>query len=325
MASGLDRVTRQLLAEAERLHAEIEGEAGSVVARYGAFQQAYRDWLNVHHSVPGSPGERMERIRAVMMAMLAAPRLGEAIETLVRFGPLILGDISPASIGAQGEETRIVLVRARRDDAVGLIGELWALSLLLSQLEFLVGRFLTDVRGHVRHAPALPAGSVAMLFDRPLSYQGGTLQLIIPSVHLDRAITARPAQILSFMPRLVPAMLDEDVTGIDHASAVSTLLRTHLMRGGDGDLDFRAVALRLGCSVATLRRRLVAEGSSFRDIRAGVHDHVAKQWLQDRRISSAAIAERLGYADVFSFQRSFARLNGITPAVFRRRMAAPVG
>lgn len=76
--------------------------------------------------------------------------------------------------------------------------------------------------------------------------------------------------------------------------------------------DQRRIARRLGFSVATLRRRLEAEGTSFRELRGAVLDERAKSLLAERR-HAAEVAEALGYSDFRSFTRAFKRRNGITP------------
>lgn len=83
--------------------------------------------------------------------------------------------------------------------------------------------------------------------------------------------------------------------------------------------QYRAIAADLGVSVATLRRR-------FRNA-MGASPH---QWLLRERIYQAQnlltntdeplkqIADRLGYCDVYHFNRHFRKLAGLPPATFRR-------
>lgn len=76
--------------------------------------------------------------------------------------------------------------------------------------------------------------------------------------------------------------------------------------------DQQAVAGRLGLSVATLRRRLEREGTSFRELRRVALNEAAKAMLgQGRHV--AEIAEILDFADFRSFTRAFKQWNGMTP------------
>lgn len=80
-----------------------------------------------------------------------------------------------------------------------------------------------------------------------------------------------------------------------------------------------AVASRAGISVATLRRRLEAEGlPGFREL----HDRALSQaacTLLEKRMAPVEVAEQLGFSDLRSFSRAFLRWNGLTPAAFAKR------
>lgn len=79
-----------------------------------------------------------------------------------------------------------------------------------------------------------------------------------------------------------------------------------------------AVARRAGVSIATLRRRLQAEGfPAFRELRDRALNQAACTLLE-RRTSPSTIAEQLGFSDLRSFSRAFKRWNGLTPAAFAR-------
>lgn len=81
------------------------------------------------------------------------------------------------------------------------------------------------------------------------------------------------------------------------------------------------VAHRLSLSVATLRRRLEAEGMTFRRL---VNDHRMSEAvaLLNRGYSVARVSEMLDYSDIRAFNRAFKRWKGETPAKFARRPSA---
>jgi AraC-like DNA-binding protein len=78
------------------------------------------------------------------------------------------------------------------------------------------------------------------------------------------------------------------------------------------------IARRAGVSIATLRRRLQAEGlPRFRELRDRALSQAARTLLE-RRASPSAIAEQLGFSDLRSFSRAFKRWTGLTPAAYAR-------
>ncbi|WP_306252506.1 helix-turn-helix transcriptional regulator [Parvularcula sp. IMCC14364] len=75
------------------------------------------------------------------------------------------------------------------------------------------------------------------------------------------------------------------------------------------------IAREMRMSVATLRRRLSEEGTSFRDLREQVLNRQAKMLLL-QGLSVMEVSEQLGFAEFRSFVRAFKNWNGVTPAVF---------
>lgn len=73
-------------------------------------------------------------------------------------------------------------------------------------------------------------------------------------------------------------------------------------------------------SERTLRRRLRAEGTSYRVLLAGTQAETAAELVREGALSITAIAERLGYADLSSFSQAFKRWHGVSPAGYRRRV-----
>ena len=76
-----------------------------------------------------------------------------------------------------------------------------------------------------------------------------------------------------------------------------------------------AVADCLGCSVATLRRKLADCNSSFRKAREKFLNQEAKMLLS-QQMNLDDIAHKLGFSDARSFNRAFKAWNGLTPRDF---------
>ncbi|MFN3714978.1 MAG: AraC family transcriptional regulator [Alcanivoracaceae bacterium] len=77
------------------------------------------------------------------------------------------------------------------------------------------------------------------------------------------------------------------------------------------------VAEDLGINVRTLHRRLQEEHTSWQDILDDLRQELSRSYLRDTPLTQMEIAERLGYSDIRSFQRSFKRHNGSTPGEYR--------
>lgn len=85
------------------------------------------------------------------------------------------------------------------------------------------------------------------------------------------------------------------------------------------EIDYEQLAAGQSMSLSTLRRR-------FRQhVGVPLHTYVlqlrmgeARRMLGDTDLPIKAIADRLGYGDVFYFSRQFAQLTGVPPATYRR-------
>jgi len=117
-----------------------------------------------------------------------------------------------------------------------------------------------------------------------------------------------------------------EVVSVHHSNAPHRLKTTAAVRDAlsRGIVEQNQVALQIGVSVATLRRRLSEEGVSFRALRREALDDAAKHLLASGR-SVQDVAEKLGFAEFRSFNRAFKEWNGITPKKFQGDLAHPAG
>lgn len=91
-------------------------------------------------------------------------------------------------------------------------------------------------------------------------------------------------------------------------------LTTALPEGGSA----AAVARVLHVSVRTLQRKLVSEGTTFREILEAAKGKLAQAYLADPKVSVGEVAALLGFSDASSFNRAFRRWTGHTPGRWRR-------
>lgn len=78
-----------------------------------------------------------------------------------------------------------------------------------------------------------------------------------------------------------------------------------------------AMARHLAMSPRALRRRLEGEGTSYKEILAGVRKRLAIDYLQGTRMTTEEIAVRLGYSDASNFRQAFIGWTGKNPRDYR--------
>lgn len=280
------------------------------------FVQTLRNWIVAHYDLPGSQAEQVEKTHLLLHLMRGAPTLGDAINLLERFRKTVWGDRGIRTV--LDDETLIIeFVQPARQGVPGLVADLWSLSYLLTEFTFLAGGALEGAVGHVRQPACLPKSTARLLFSHPLVYEAEALALLLPVRHLRRPVVARAEDMDGFLSRLVPRMVSRDLPSRTLTALVGGMIQAETRRGMPPAGRLEEVALRLGLSAATVRRRLAAEGSTFRDIKEQVLDGLAKEWL-GAGMSVEATAERLGYSDAFAFRRAFHRRQYCSPSAYKR-------
>jgi AraC-like DNA-binding protein len=88
---------------------------------------------------------------------------------------------------------------------------------------------------------------------------------------------------------------------------------------GTGEVSMQSTAKRLAMSVATLRRRLDEEGTTYSDILDEIRKRLAERYVRDRGSAIGEVAFLLGFSNVTAFHRAFKRWTGVAPTEYRAR------
>jgi AraC-like DNA-binding protein len=97
-------------------------------------------------------------------------------------------------------------------------------------------------------------------------------------------------------------------------------LRRLLVERQHGFPTLNVTARMLHVTPRTLHRKLVAEGSSYREELESVRHMLALEHVKSGRFSMDEIAYRLGYTDLANFRRAFKRWEGMPPSAYRERV-----
>lgn len=101
---------------------------------------------------------------------------------------------------------------------------------------------------------------------------------------------------------------------------VAGQVRSRILHDQQRFPSMQTIADELHLDPRTLRRKLTAEGTSYRDLIAHARRDRAVQLLAGNA-TIEAIAEQLGYAETASFTHAFTRWTGLSPSEFRRRQS----
>jgi len=142
-------------------------------------------------------------------------------------------------------------------------------------------------------------------------------ELIFPAEFLDLRFSLAEESVAEMCAQQCEEILREMTSEHD---VVDDVRRALLHQPGEiQNLDM--VARQLNVSARTLRRRLQAADTSFREIQAEVRMSLAAEYLLHTHLPIAEAAHLLGYSDVTAFHRSFKKHYDVTPAQYRQQTA----
>lgn len=139
-------------------------------------------------------------------------------------------------------------------------------------------------------------------------------ELLIPRADADRPLSTFDAHLVRMLEDQCRQQLERR-----QQAGVAGQVRAHLL----GELGLVAgiddVAQAMALSPRSLRRKLDAEGTTFRHILETERRQLAERLLSATRITLDELAIQLGYSDTASFTRAFRRWNNVSPGEFRKQ------
>jgi len=170
---------------------------------------------------------------------------------------------------------------------------------------------------HYRHDDARVETEAMRLFQAPVVYLQDNMGYCFSADWLDTPVLQHPSSAESYLRRAPSSML---VTYRDHSSYTERVKRMVRKDLSDPALSFEQVSRALKMTPQTLRRKLMAEGQGFQDIKNDMRRDVAIELLSDPDVKMSEIANRLGFSELATFHRAFREWTGMTPGNFRSGM-----
>lgn len=163
-------------------------------------------------------------------------------------------------------------------------------------------------------APAYRA-LAQQLFGCPVRYGQTWSGFVLPRAALD--LPCKLADPDAF--REAAAVCQRELERLVADESLAGRVRRLILERHEGVPSLTVTARLLHMTERTLHRRLVAEGTSFRQLLAEVRHALALEHLGSPRLGMAELAYLLGYSDLSNFRRAFKRWQGVAPSTYRAR------
>ena len=260
-------------------------------------------------------GRRM-RVTAYGMygyALLSSPTLKAARDFAAKY-ILVVGPFCDGKVNAYDELVEVTIEPLYwldpMDDLHRFAVE-FALAAHLTATRDRIGAQFTFSRIFLDYAPPLCVDAYDALFECPIMF--GQDRCGYEYLRIDG-----PAQLGD--PRshsMAREMCEQLLAEVGRAGGVAADIRRILIEQPGRYPSIEAVAEKLSMYPRALRRKLEAEGASYRELLAEVRMRLAIEYLCKTRMTNEEIANRLGYSDAANFRHAFIRWTGKSPTDFR--------
>lgn len=248
------------------------------------------------------------------LAMLSCETLGEAVSYGLERQDAI-GSMTPHLLSIEGAQLRLSATPYIFDSEVEsfLIEESFAG--IVAVMRGMVGAGFKPQRVEFAYARPAPLRLYERFFRCPVQFDATEHHMIMDAQWLQQRLPCYDRISSELVRKQLNRLLPTPIEQNDLLASVLSRIRYGLQARPSQ----RGLAAQVNVSERTLRRHLVAQQASFRELRDDARYERARDLLINSELSIAEVAEALGYADARSFRRAFKRWSGELPTALRKR------
>jgi AraC-like DNA-binding protein len=247
-------------------------------------------------------------------AVIGSATLGQALSRYCRFFALFESGFHPV-LKPDAEMTRLEL----EEIDSGLPSGAYYSELFLCNSQrfcnWLVQEQLPLLGIGLKYPPVAREEEYRQVFmGNPVQFSQDVAALTFTSAQLEQPLKQNETSLRHFLRHPVLLMLTQQFASDSWTAQVRDLLRRNMEQLP----ELSEVARLLDIHPQTLRRRLAAEGTSFKDIKSRLRRDTALHFLGKQGVSIEEIAHRAGFSESSAFIRAFKGWTGVTPYGYRK-------
>lgn len=247
-------------------------------------------------------------------AVIGCDSLGQALSRYCRFFQLFDLDVYPV-FTTDGDTATLHL--ENRNPALPLAPYLAEMQLFNAHRfgSWLVREHLPVQAVRLQYPMAASAADYRHMFlGNPVCFEQSDCALVFSHSLLEKRTRQTVQTLRHFLRHPVLIMLTQRYAQTSWTARVRDLVASDLMQMP----EFPAVAAQLDLHPQTLRRRLSAEGTTFKEIKLQLRRDTALHYLGKQGLSIEEIAHRAGFSEASAFIRAFKGWTGLTPYSYRK-------
>lgn len=265
----------------------------------------------------GQDSRRMKSGSFAMMchAVLNCPSLQHALERSLRFFALLLDDIRGK---LERRDSHASLVLVERGPKPRVFANEVLLMLVHGLSCWLVGRRIPILHACFSYPEPPHSAEYRLMYSTRLTFNAPRTEILFDAPHLALPIVQNERTVKEFLRNAPENILVKYKNG----SSMGARIRRRLRQSLPGDMpEFERLAEDMNMTVATLRRRLHEEGTSYQVLKDQLRRDLAIFHLSRSKRSAMDIGLELGFSERSAFHRAFKKWTGASPGEFRRQLS----
>jgi len=251
---------------------------------------------------------------ALGYAVAASVTLREALERTIRYRRLI-GDVLDLQLVDAGDRYRFEISVSEEAGVPFQAVDAIAATCVRQARLLHAPRRCDPLAVHFAHAEPANRDVYTRVFRAPVHFNAARNGLEYSRADLDDRLPAGNAE----LARGNDEVLTRYLARLESARLGSRVQEALFATLPDGAPSKSAIARRLGMSARNLQRHLAAEGTSFSELLNEARGNLARNYVEEGRLSVTEIAFILGFADTSTFSRAFKRWTGLSPRDYAAR------
>lgn len=247
-------------------------------------------------------------------AVIGSATLGQALSRYCRFYQLFESDLYPR-LEEDGDTVRVRMLQTDTGQDTGpYMNELFTFN-THRFCSWLIQEHLPLQAVRFQHRPIAAVAEYRDIYlGNPVEFEQAETVMAFSSALLDKPLAQNEASLRHFLRHPVLFMLTQNFATHSWTARVRDIMRPNL----EVLPELNDVATSLDVHPQTLRRRLSAEGTSFKDIKNQLRRDTALHFLGKQGLSIEEIAQRAGFSESSAFIRAFKGWTGVTPYTYRK-------
>ena len=296
------------------------------------FKQSVLAMQTLRRPLPWAAGVGSEIFEMLCRCLIGCKTLGEALDRAQKFDALLY-PISGYKISVYQDQgfchlkyhidplnVDKVFIPADWDryDSYDTIIKASGLLVWHALCGWLIGRTI-EAHGLQISAPEVGEAytiSVEKLIDCSVEFDAEINQLVFAEEFLDFRLVQTAESLEEFLKNTVYELILSEKKPASTSAAIKSLVGLDFEQGMP---TFSEIATKLNMSESSLRRRLLAEKTSYQILKDELRCTSAIEHLSNSTIKINDLSYLLGYTEPSSFVRSFRNWTGLTPKMYREK------